>query len=103
MADKNLGPIVVTRDGHVKAFTSQHLSNRKSYKIVSKEEAQDHLLEATNEFLKFASLKGTSIVDKDLTRSLTHDIIILVIWGLWILHTGDFNPSPCRPLVSVVG
>ena len=39
LADKNLGPMEMSRDSHVKAITNQHLKDRSSHAIISKEEA----------------------------------------------------------------
>ena len=53
LGDKNVGPMVVIRDDWIKNMTDQHLSNRKTYGIFSKEEAQQCLVEATSSLLEF--------------------------------------------------
>ena len=52
LSDKNLGPMVVNRDDYVKAMMEQHLSNRGTYEIITKEEAAECLLEASNAFVR---------------------------------------------------
>ena len=41
LADKNLEPMVVNVDNHVKAMADQNLSDRNTYESITKEEAHD--------------------------------------------------------------
>ena len=50
LVDKNLGPMLVSRDDCVKAIADQHFSDMSTYEIISMEEVQEHFLEATNSF-----------------------------------------------------
>ena len=50
MAYKNLGPMVASRDEYIKDMADKNFSYRNTCKIISKEEAQEHLVEATNAF-----------------------------------------------------
>ena len=56
LSDKTLGPIVVSMDGYITSMDDQYLSNRKTHAVTSKQEAQEHFLEATNTFMRHVSL-----------------------------------------------
>ena len=43
LSDKNLGPMVVNRDDYFKAMMDQHLSNRSTYEIITKDKAEEFL------------------------------------------------------------
>ena len=51
LSDKNLGPMVVNRDDYVKAMMDQHLSNRNTYEVITKEEATFYLEVSSKEFI----------------------------------------------------
>ena len=66
LSDKNLGPMVVNRDDYIKAMMEQHLSNRNTYEIITKEEAEEFLSEASSAFIDYVSLKENSINSNDM-------------------------------------
>ena len=106
LSDKNLGPMVVNRDDYVKSMIDQHLSNRSTYEIITKEEAEEFLSEASSAFIDYVSLKGNSVNSNDMKcvmRCLDQDTRIPVMHGLGKLHKGKFFPPPYRPVVDIVG
>ena len=106
LSDKNLGPMVVHRVDYVKAMMEQHLSNRNTYEIITKDEARAYLEVASRAFIDYVSLKGNRIDGNDLTcimRCLDQDTRIPVMHGLGKLHKGKLNPPPYRPVVAIVG
>ena len=98
--------MVVNIDECVKVIADKHFPYRKTCEIISKEEAQEYLVEATKTFLKFISQKFNGRDDKDLTcvkRSLARDTIIPVMFGLGKSHKGKLNMPPHRPVSTLVG
>ena len=95
LSDKNLGPIVVNRDDYVKAMMDQHLSNRSTYEIITKDEAKVYLAAASRAFIDCVSLKENKIDGNDLKhnmRCLDQDTRIPVMHGLGKLHKGKLTP-----------
>ena len=82
--DKNLGIMIVNRDDYVKDIMDQHLSNRGTYGIITKEEATECLLEARNAFIKHISKSGNNTDSdgvKHVTRCVEQDTRIPVMCG----------------------
>ena len=106
LSDKNLGPMVVHREDYVKAMMEQHLSNKKTCEIITKDEARAYLEVASRAFIDYVSMKDNRIDCNDLTcikRCLDQDTRIPVMYGLGKLHKGKLNPPPYRPVVAIVG
>ena len=61
---KNLGTMVVNRYDYEKVMAFQCSSDRNTYDIITKEEACEHLLEATGAFLRFNYQKDNYIDGK---------------------------------------
>ena len=92
LSNKNLGLMVMNRDDYVKAMMEQHLSNRGTHEIITKEEATEHLLEASNAFVRYISQAENSISSNDMkhvTRCLEQEKRIPVMHGLCKLHKGN--------------
>ena len=105
-SDKNLGPMVVNRDDYVKAMMEHHSSNRGTHEIITKEEATEYLLEASNAFIRCISQAGNSINSNDMkqiTRFLEQDKRKPVMYGLGKLHKGKIFLPPCVPVVAILG
>ena len=104
LSDKNLGPMVVSIDDYAKAMLNPHLSNMSAYEIITKEEDEEFLLEASSAFIDYVSLKGNSIDTNDMKhimRCLDQDTRIPVMCGLGKFHKRKFSPTPYRPVVAI--
>ena len=95
LSDKNLGPMAVNRDDHIKTMMDQRLSNRSTYEIVTKDEAKDCLAAVSSAFVDYVSLKENKIDDNDLkhvVRHLDQDTRFPVMHGVGKLHKGKSPP-----------
>ena len=105
LAEKNLGPIVVSRDDCVKVIVDQHVSLRKIYETISTDEAHEHLSEAVSTFIDHMSTKGNSIDSyylKFILRYLEQFTKFPVLRGIRKLRKVKFYPPYFRSVLSMV-
>ena len=98
--------MVMNRDDYVKEMMDQYLSNRGTYEIITKEEATEHLLEASNAFVNHISKERNSVGSddmKNITRCLEQHKRIPVMCGLGKLHKRKIFPTSYRLVVTILG
>ena len=98
--------MLVNRDDYVKEMMDQHLSHRSTYEIITKEEADEFLSEASSAFIDCVFLKGNGSNSNDVKHimvCLDQDTRLPVTHGLGKLHKGKFSPPPCGLVVAIVG
>ena len=62
--------MVVNRDNYVKAMMDQHLSNKGMHGVITKDEATENVLEASNAFVKRISQAGNSTDSNDMKYNM---------------------------------